>query len=290
MVLKKIVLLGDSAVGKTSMIRRFVFDKFEDSYISTIGTKVSKKSLTIPKGDLEVDLNLMIWDVLGRAGYTALHSRTFSGVHGAFLVADLTRRETLDSLERYWIPVLFNVVNNVPLVFACNKKDLEGEYAFQPEEMEKIASKYNVGVENDLPLNLKTTYSTSAKTGDNVENIFQSLGYMVLSEKKPKDPIAELYENLVAQGIYRHTDRGTLIGATDAIIVDFCEGFEDDRLAMTLLRQELLRAGLDVRSPSKVGLLKAIEYLAEAESEFKEEEIVMTNKERRREWARGTKG
>jgi small GTP-binding protein len=289
MVLKKIVLLGDSAVGKTSLIRRFVFDRFEDSYISTIGTKVSKKSLSIQKDEDEIDLNLMIWDVLGRAGYTALHSRTFSGVHGAFLVADLTRRETLDSLERYWIPLLLNVVDNVPLVFACNKKDLVDEYAFQPEDVEEMASKYNIGMTDVLPGDLTTTYSTSAKTGENVENIFQGLGHMVLSEKKPKDPIKELFESLVAQGIYRHSDRKTPLGATDAIIVDFCEGFDDDRLAMSLLRQEILRAGLDINSPNSDALLKTIEYLAEAESEFKDEKNVITNKEKRMELVKGVR-
>lgn len=289
MVLKKIVLLGDSAVGKTSLIRRFVFDSFEDSYISTIGTKVSKKSLVVQKDENEIELKLMIWDVLGRAGYTALHSRTFSGVHGAFLVGDLTRRETLDSLERYWIPLLFNVVENVPLVFASNKNDLVDEYAFQPEDMEEMASRYNIGLSDILPTNLKTVYSTSAKTGENVENIFQGLGHMVLSEKKPKDPIKELFESLVAQGVYRHADRATPLGATDAIIVDFCEGFDDDRLAMSLLRQEILRAGLDINSPKKDALLKTIEYLAEAESEYIDDKIVITNKEKRIQWVRGVR-
>ncbi len=288
MVLKKIVLLGDSAVGKTSLIRRFVFDQFEDTYITTIGTKVTKKELILPKGDKEIDLSLMIWDVLGRAGYTAIHSRALVGVHGAFLVADLTRKETLSSLERYWIPLLLNVVEGVPVVFACNKSDLKDQYAFQPDDMEALISKYNIGLEDTLPQNLKLCYSTSAKTGENVEHIFESLGHMVLSEKSPKDPVKELYESLVAEGVYRNTDKTTLIGATDAIIVDFCQGFEDDRLAMTLLRQELYRAGIDIRSPSKEGLLKAVEYLAEAEAEFKEDKTVMSNRERRMEWARNT--
>lgn len=289
MVLKKIVLLGDSAVGKTSLIRRYVFDQFEDSYITTIGTKVTKKELKIHKDDKEIELSLMIWDVLGRAGYTATHARSFTGVHGAFLVADLTRKETLYSLERYWIPLLLSVVENVPIVFACNKSDLSNEIAFSQEWMKVIASKYNIGIEGALPPTLKTSYCTSAKTGENVEKVFESLGHLVLVGKVPKDPVKELCESLVAQGIYRQADKTTLIGATDAIIVDFCEGFDDDRVAMTLLRQELYRAGLDIRSPSKEGLLKAIEYLAEAESEFKDEKTVMNNKKRRLVWARNAR-
>lgn len=289
MVLKKIVLLGDSAVGKTSLIRRFVFDQFEDSYITTIGTKVTKKNLKIRKDNKNIELSLMIWDVLGRAGYTSTHARAFTGVHGAFLVADLTRKDTLFSLERYWIPLLFNVVENVPMVFACNKSDLEKKIEFEPEEMKIIASRYIVGIEGSLPTNLETSYCTSAKTGDNVEHVFESLGHLILTEKNPKDPIKELCEKLVAEGIHRQADKNTLIGATDAIIVDFCEGFTDDRLAMNLLRQEFYRAGIDIRSPSKEGLLKAIEYLAEAESEYKDDLTVMSNKEKRLAWARNVK-
>ena len=139
---KKIVLLGDSAVGKTSLIRRFVFDQFEDSYIATIGSKVSRKSFKIDKPHRTFEMTFMIWDIIGREGYHALHSRTFVGVHGAIVVADLTRRQTLESLERYWIPFLFKVVDKVPLVFVGNKSDLEGEYEFEPEELANMASRY----------------------------------------------------------------------------------------------------------------------------------------------------
>ncbi|MFQ5910244.1 MAG: Rab family GTPase [Thermoplasmata archaeon] len=280
-VKKKIVLLGDSAVGKTSLIRRYVFDRFDDSYITTIGSKVTKKELTIRKGDREIALNLMIWDVLGREGYIATHARTFAGVHGAFLLADLTRKDTLANLEQYWIPLLFRVVENVPLIFVSNKTDLVDEIAFKLRDIQEIASRYNIGIEDRLPSHLTSTYSTSAKTGENVEKAFESLGHLVLSGKMLRDPMRELCQTLVAEGIYRRTDRRTLIGAADAIIVDFCGGFDDDRVAISLLRQEFVRAGVDIRSPSKEGLSKAVEYLAEVESEFKDEKTVMSNKERR---------
>jgi small GTP-binding protein len=278
---KKIVLLGDNAVGKTSLIRRFVFNQFQDTYIATIGSKVTSKEMKISKDDDDVDITLVIWDILGRAGFTASHARIFAGAHGAILVADLTRKETLGSLERYWIPLLMEVVENVPLVFASNKSDLGSETTLHSHEMTKIASRFNIGIKDELPSDLTTTYSTSAKTGDNVEKVFMSLGYLLLSEKIPRDPIKELYENLVAEGIYRQTDKNTLIGITDAIIVDFCEGFEDEKLAMTLLRQEIIRAGLDVTKPSKEGLLKLVDYLAEVDSDLKDEEIALQNREKR---------
>lgn len=288
-VKKKIVMLGDSAVGKTSLIRRFVFDKFDDAYISTIGSKVTKKEMAISKDGKETDLRLMIWDVLGREGYTATHSRTFAGVHGAILVCDMSRRETLKTLERYWIPLLFDVVEHVPLVFACNKNDLSGDYAFEQDDLIAVASRYNSGFKKELPANLTTCFSTSAKTGDNVETAFESLGHMVLAKEIPDDPIKDLYESLVAMGVHRQTDTGTPVGALDAIIVDFCDDFKDDRVAMSLLRQEIVRAGIDIRSPSKEGLLKVAEYLAEAGAEFQDEKTVLANRDKWMNLARNVK-
>src|SRR3972149_9514351 len=103
---KKGVLLGDSAVGKPSLIKRFVLDAFEDSYVATVGSKVTKKELAIPRPDKTVNLTMMIWDLLGQEGYTSFHTWTFQGVYGAILVADLTRRETLDNPERDSVPAL----------------------------------------------------------------------------------------------------------------------------------------------------------------------------------------
>ncbi len=284
---KKIVLLGDSAVGKTSLIRRYVFDQFQDSYISTIGTKATMKELKIPGPEEEIDLTLMIWDILGSEGYHAVHTRNFVGVNGAILVADLTRKETLDSLERYWIPSLLAVVESVPLVFACNKSDLKSQYEFKPKDLFKMALDYNDGFENVLPEGLRTHYETSAKEGDNVELAFESISYMVCAGNKCTDPIKELYESLIAQTIKRTSDKDTPIGVLDAIIVDFCEGFDDTRLAMPILREEINRAGIDIRSPSKGGILKLIDYLVEAESEFQNEKTVKSNFEKRMKWVKG---
>ncbi len=279
-VKKKIVLLGDSAVGKTSLIRRFVFDKFDDAYISTIGSKVTKKEMVVTKDGKETEMRLMIWDILGREGYTATHARTFAGVHGAILVTDLTRKDTLTTLERYWIPLLFDVVEHVPLIFVCNKNDLTDESVFDLDDLRFVASRYNSGFKEELPEGHYSSYSTSAKTGDNVETAFQSLGHMLLAKKIPDDPIKDLYESLVAMGKHRQTDKSKPIGALDAIIVDFCDDFEDDRVAMSLLRQEIIRAGIDIRSPSKEGLLKLVEYMVEAQSEYKDEKFVLENREK----------
>ncbi len=278
---RKVVLLGDSAVGKTSLIRRYVYDIFEDYYIATIGSKVSMKKLMIHRPNKTVDLTMMIWDILGREGYSGYHAKTFAGVHGALIVADLTRKETLSNLEQYWIPALFKVVENVPIVFACNKSDLKGECEFDLGEMEEVASRYCQGAEDFLPKGLKPYHVTSAKTGNNVESAFESLGHLVLAAQSSKDPVRELYESFVAAGVRRTADKTTPIGALDEIIMDFCEGFDDHRIAMVILRQEIARAGIDIRKPTKEGIIKAVEFLAEAELDFFDQDIVKENRERR---------
>jgi len=105
-VKRKILLLGDGAVGKTSLIRRFVVDKFSDDYITTIGTKVTKKDLRLESPGKATDMTFMIWDVLGQKGYRGIQESSFQGAKGALLVYDVTRPETAESLHEYWIPHL----------------------------------------------------------------------------------------------------------------------------------------------------------------------------------------
>jgi small GTP-binding protein len=273
---KKIVIIGDSAVGKTSLIRRYVFNEFQDSYITTIGSKVTTKECIIKRPHHSVDITFVIWDLIGREGYKGIHARTFAGASGAILVGDLTRKETFENLERYWIPLLLKVVDNVPLIFACNKSDLKGKCEFDPEDIIEIADRYNGHIDGILPRGLATSYSTSAKTGSNVESTFESIGHLLVSSFDSQDPVKKLYENLIALGIHRSSDKNTPVGALDSIIV----------VSMLILRQEIARSGLDVNNPTKEGVLKVVEYLAEAENEFKEEKEVLSNLEKRLDWAR----
>jgi hypothetical protein len=180
-------------------------------------------------------------------------------------------------------------VENIPMIFITNKVDLIDDMAYDPSEFEWVASRYNIGISNTLPSRLSTGYLTSAKTGENVENAFESLGHMMLSKKIPWDPVQDLYKNLLAKGNYRQNDTTTAIGATDAIIVDFCSGFTDEKLAMLMLRQEIIRAGLDINQPSKDGLLRLVEFLADAEAEYIDTDTVVRNRKRRLSLAHGAR-
>ena len=115
----KVCFIGDAGVGKTSLIKRFVLDVFDDRYIATIGTKVTKKIVDV-EGD-QTKVMMLVWDIMGQKGFRELlREAYFFGAHGAIAVCDLTNKETLEEL-RYWIKALTDVAGDVPIVFAGNK-------------------------------------------------------------------------------------------------------------------------------------------------------------------------
>ncbi|MFQ5909992.1 MAG: ADP-ribosylation factor-like protein, partial [Thermoplasmata archaeon] len=111
----KVCLVGDFQVGKTSLIRRFVQDEFDDRYLETIGTKVTKKTVNVdhPSEDGILRVKLLVWDIMGRKEFgDLLREAYFYGAKGIVAVCDLTRPETVDSL-REWIDSVVRVTGEV---------------------------------------------------------------------------------------------------------------------------------------------------------------------------------
>lgn len=154
---KKICLLGDFAVGKTSLVRRFVEGRFDDKYLSTIGVKISRRSLARPNGTM----NLLVWDLAGSEEFK--ESSYLQGTAGALIVCDVTRRSTLETLKNYAM-YLHQITVGVPLVFIGNKMDLVDQHAIKESELQAVAAGFS------CPFIL-----TSAKTGNQVEVAFQML-------------------------------------------------------------------------------------------------------------------
>src|SRR3989475_12953349 len=100
----KVCLAGEAAVGKSSLIRRFVQDDFEDRYITTLGAKVSKREIVFDMPDRKkLQMDITIWDIMGEKGFRDLLKEAFfHGAKGVLAVADLTRRKTLEELDD-WI-------------------------------------------------------------------------------------------------------------------------------------------------------------------------------------------
>ena len=260
---RKILLLGDGAVGKTSLIRRFVVDKFSDEYITTIGTKVTKKDLRIESPGKATDMTFMIWDVLGQKGYRGIQESSFQGAKGALLAYDVTRSETAESLHEYWIPHLLSVTDPIPIVLVANKVDLASSRRQVQEQLDDLKDVLQVD-----------GFVSSAKTGLNVEAGFLGLAKAMIAEADAKITKAEAIEETW----------NPYIAVTDQIIMDFCEFMGGHEAAMPIVRQQLTRAGIDVKAPTREGLRLAVDYLAEAESAFRNAADVEASKLRRLGW------
>lgn len=169
---KKICLLGNPAVGKTSLIRAFVYETFEDEYISTIGSKVSKKEVEFFDEDSKkyYQLALIIWDIAGQQTFKHVKQAYYRGAKGALVVCDVTRVTTLQSLED-WIKSLFEVVGEVPIAILLNKTDLIDQIKFSLADVQDLAARYHA-----------KTLLCSAKTGKNVERVFTDLAKMMVAQ------------------------------------------------------------------------------------------------------------
>jgi small GTP-binding protein len=169
----KVCLVGDPAVGKTALVRRFVLDEFPDYYLTTIGTKVTKKEVRIerPAQDAVIELSMSVWDIMGQEGFRELlRDAFFTGTQGVLAVADLTRRETLDNLPA-WIDAVNRTVGVVPVVITLNKADLADRAAYDEAEARRIVDALHADC-----------FRTSAKTGENVEAAFRRLGERVVEQ------------------------------------------------------------------------------------------------------------
>ncbi len=258
---RKVLLLGDGAVGKTSLIKKFVTDKFSDDYITTIGTKITKKDLLYNTSEGEITLTLMIWDILGQKGYKSIQSSSYKGAEGAMIVCDLTRKETLASMVEYWIPEMRKVIGEVPIIFVGNKCDLIDERQISADELAGTAQQYGC-----------QSFVSSAKTGENVESIFNALGEKVIEGGKPSQ----------ASNIIQKEEITNLTGVTDQIINEFCDSFGDRETGMAMIRQQFTAAGVDVKAPEKQALLVAVEKLALVEAGFKDDFAVKSTLAKRK--------
>jgi small GTP-binding protein len=159
---KKICLLGEFAVGKTSLVRRFVEGRFEDKYLSTIGVKVSRRTLNRAYGEL----NLLVWDLAGSDDFNA-QSPYLRGAMGAVVVCDLTRYETLAGLARYG-EIMRSINSKAGLVFVGNKCDLTAEHKITTADLSNASQPFQAA-----------HLLSSAKTGENVEAAFLKLAEQI---------------------------------------------------------------------------------------------------------------
>lgn len=173
----KILLLGDGAVGKTSLILRFIENKFKEEYSVSLGVDfLTKKIVFIDDDDITRSVNLQVWDIAGQARHVSYSHLYLRGALGALYVFDLTRRSTLDQIQNRWqIQALKASPKHVGILIG-NKADLERNRVLSKNQLKQIAASMHV---IDL-------IETSAKTGENVNEAFQRLTTEILNVKAKK--------------------------------------------------------------------------------------------------------
>lgn len=181
----KVCVIGDPEVGKTSLVRRYVLGTFEEARMATSGSEVSARGQLIDFREIGLSLSkpaegagvvwpptyhldLILWDIIGNHGIPDEVRRSyFAAARGILAVADATRRETVDHLER-WIRSAKDVLGDVPLVIVLNKVDLDDGHGTR-DAAEASAAAYRA-----------ILLETSAKTNENVERAFRLLAAEVV--------------------------------------------------------------------------------------------------------------
>ena len=158
----KVVLVGDFGTGKSSLIRRYVDNTFSEDYISSIGVSISRKQLVSENNDT----TMMIWDIEGKTDFKPIFKQYLLGSKGFVIVADLTREKTIESIEDH-IMLCENTAPNLPIVIALNKSDIK-------------SVDYDINKLKELSSSIIGIYTTSAKSGETVDEIFLTLNNSII--------------------------------------------------------------------------------------------------------------
>ena len=166
----KIIVVGDIAVGKTSVINRYITNTFQEEYKSSIGCEYQKKNLDI---DAESEVNLQIWDTAGEEKYMAVTKQYYNDSHGALVVYDLTKKHTFEKMNKWLKDVKDNAPKDIAIMIVGNKSDLINEKVDLGSDLESYKNKY-------------LYCEISAKSGTNVSLAFEKLTGKIISNQNEK--------------------------------------------------------------------------------------------------------
>ncbi len=165
----KITILGDAAVGKTSLINQFVEGAFQEDYKPTLGANIVRKDVNLE--DVNAQVRLIMWDLAGQEKYNVIRSMYFQGCVGALVVYDVTRFQTFENVESKWLKDFKKYVKREgAYILIGNKIDLSDQRTVPEEKGKELAEK----------IQASDYIETSAKFGDNVEMAFKKLVYQIL--------------------------------------------------------------------------------------------------------------
>ena len=159
-LLFKIIIVGESCVGKSNIISRYLTGQFDSNTTSTLGAELSNKYLKIK----DITTKLQIWDTAGQERYHAIVSSYFKGSHGCFIVYDITQEKTFEKIEEWYQRVKENANKDVSFILVGNKCDLENDRVISKEKGEEKAKNLN------CPF-----FETSARSDVNIKEIFNAM-------------------------------------------------------------------------------------------------------------------
>jgi Ras-related protein Rab-1A len=169
----KLVLIGDSGVGKSCLLLRFADDSFTDSYISTIGVDFRFRTVNI---DMKT-VKLQIWDTAGQERFRTITSAYYRGAHGIIMVYDVTNYESFEHVEEWLNEVNRHASESTLKLLVGNKADLQEDKKVPSEDAKNFADKLGISF-----------LETSAKNATNVEAAFLTMAKQLIQAKEASGP------------------------------------------------------------------------------------------------------
>ena len=167
----KVIVIGDPAVGKTSLLTKFAKNQFEEKYLPTVGVNIVKEPIELKERNATI--NLMFWDVAGQPQFYMLHRPYFNGADGMILVFDITRSSTFSNINNWYNSSVKYGLSGIPRILIGNKVDLKDERKIILPMAEHLSEKLNAPY-----------FETSALTGETVKEVFQKIAELVFKYKE----------------------------------------------------------------------------------------------------------
>ena len=196
----KVVLLGETAVGKSCLISRFVSNKFQSNFVPTMGGCYSSKEVKYDK--LNKKLKYEIWDTAGQEKYRAINKIFYQDAAVAILVYDITRKDSFEELKNYWyIEVRDNSPKDVIIAIAANKSDLYEFEEVNNEDLQNFADSINAIYKE-----------TSALNGTGINELFDSIGYKLLSPENYVELLRKANSSICSNNKLNNTGASFKVG------------------------------------------------------------------------------
>ena len=184
----KILLIGDSYVGKTSLLLQYIERECPENHMATIGVEFRDKIIQIDNKKVK----LQVWDTSGQERYRSITKNFYRNADGVMFVCDVTKEKTFDNIKNWLIDSEQNANNsNFKKILVGNKIDLKEERAIDTQQLQNFANKKEMNF-----------YETSAKDGTNVDHIFTELAKLILEDKSDQQIKEEFSQKNRSLSVY----------------------------------------------------------------------------------------